>query len=155
MHTQLCSFCRASHSSLSFSVGGVADGRKEWAGGCCCDRTEWQGFFPLIHPGPTNGAALGNRELVPCTYNINSFCNLAHSASKTCHWTDLFTSEYCTCPKDICVISTVICTSCQLKIHPVLSEVQRFIKKENKIGTKLVLLIESVVVGCASAGPWD
>lgn len=52
MHTQLCSFCCASHSFLSFSVGAVVDGRKEWAGGFVAVIEENGSFFPTDSSSP-------------------------------------------------------------------------------------------------------
>lgn len=52
MHTQLCSFCCVSHSFLSFSVGAVVDGRKEWAGGFVAVIEENGSFFPTDSSSP-------------------------------------------------------------------------------------------------------
>lgn len=52
MHTQLCSFCSALHSSLAFPVGGVVNDRKEWAGGLLLQWKRMAELFPADSPKP-------------------------------------------------------------------------------------------------------
>lgn len=145
VHTQLCSFCSALHSSLSFSVGGVVEDRKKWAGGLLLQQKSIAELFPTIHPSPKNGADLGTRSW----FYVDSLYNLVHSMSdKYCP----FTSECYPWVKDNCPWETYACVLsyplhvCLLKILPSLNEDQKFIKKEYKIIKELILLTELFVV---------
>lgn len=119
-------------------------------GACCCNRREWQSFFLLIYPNPTNGASFGNQKLVLCRWFVQLGAQHEQKVSSV-RIRLLSLGQGQLSLGDLCMCSQISFAHFSIKkILLSLSEVRGITKKENKIGKEPILLItELIVVVCA------
>lgn len=99
-------------------------------GPCCCNRREWQSFFLLINPSPTNKAGFGNQKPVLSKQSVQLGTQYEQEVSSV-HIRILSLGQGQLSLRDLCVCSQ-LAFPCMSNKNPYISERCSMINQEGK-----------------------